>query len=336
MHDGAPCPPWGSMQCGLVGRTLGPGRPRVTPNASAPHNGLLGPGGFAVVPINIATQQGLLPKGARPTTAMAMAAMATLLGVAYTLGGAAFVVAGGPKPCPNQLRLAPFGHHKAGMAHPPRVRVGRTRPATDTVLGFGAKVAPGVAQRFGTPLANCMGHTIGLGGQKWVAGGRAPTPAFGGWCRRRGAHGLGQIRLWCMVQCTNDPYTLAVGAGLVHRVAKAWHWLALGMGAMVATPKKRTLGAPARWLGTKFLANLGVCYLPAGKALRAVQGATLVLGGGPKFGKCRGLLGLLGHVGQPPPLPGNVVCGLYGPFIGRGGPGTGTHPTRPMVPQPIA
>ena len=178
LHDGAPCPPWGSMQCGLVGRTLGPGRPRVTPNASAPHNGLLGPGGFAVVPINIATQQGLLPKGARPTTAMAMAAMATLLGVAYTLGGAAFVVAGGPKPCPNQLRLAPFGHHKAGMAHPPRVRVGRTRPATDTVLGFGAKVAPGVAQRFGTPLANCMGHTIGLGGQKWVAEGARPHPCF--------------------------------------------------------------------------------------------------------------------------------------------------------------
>jgi site-specific DNA-cytosine methylase len=162
LHDGIPCLPWRSMQCGSVERTLEPGRPRVTSNASAPHNGVLDSDGFEVVPINIAIQQDLLPKEVKPTTAMIMTAMTILLEVAYILGETVFVMADDFKSYFNQLRLAPSEYHKTGMIHPPRVKAGRTRFATDTVLGFGIKMASNVAQRFGTFLVNCMRHIIDL------------------------------------------------------------------------------------------------------------------------------------------------------------------------------
>ena len=48
LHDGVPCLPWRSMQCGSVERTLEPGRPRVTSNASAPHNSVRDADGFGI------------------------------------------------------------------------------------------------------------------------------------------------------------------------------------------------------------------------------------------------------------------------------------------------
>ena len=98
-----------------------------------------------------------------------------------------------------------------------------------------------------------MRHIVDQEEQKWTREKRAAIPAFDEWCLRREAHGKDRIRLWCMMQYTDDPCILAVGADLMHRVIKAWHWLTSGMGSMMAIPEKRTLGTSARWLGIKFL-----------------------------------------------------------------------------------
>ena len=90
-----------------------------------------------------------------------------------------------------------------------------------------------------------------------------------------------------MMQYTDDPCILAVGADLMHRIIRAWHWLTAGMRSLMAIPEKRTLGTSARWLGIKFLVNLGICYLPTDKALRAIQDITLMLDQGSNFDKYR-------------------------------------------------
>ena len=99
-----------------------------------------------------------------------------------------------PLPAPHTLppRPAPLGwlsgivpeNRQTAADHTPRVKAGRTRFATDTVLGFGIKMASNVAQRFGTFLVNCMRHIIDLEEQKWIAEKRASIPAFDEWCRR--------------------------------------------------------------------------------------------------------------------------------------------------------
>ena len=177
------------MQCGSVERTLEPGRPRVTSNASAPHNSVQDADGFEVVPINVAIRQDLLHKEVKPTTAMDMTAMTILLQVVHILGETVFVMADDFKSYFNQLRLAPSEYHKTGMIHPPRVKAGQTQFASDTVLGFGIKMASNVAQRFGTFRVNCMRHIVNQEKQRWTKDKRATNPAFDDWCLRREAYG---------------------------------------------------------------------------------------------------------------------------------------------------
>ena len=101
----------------------------------------------------------------------------------------------------------------------------------------------------------------------------------------------------------------------------------------MAIPEKRTLGTSARWLGIKFLVNLGICYLPADKALRAIQDITSMLDQGSNFDKYRSLLGLLEHVRQALFHLGNVMYGLYEPFTGREDPGANICFSELMIAQ---
>ena len=101
----------------------------------------------------------------------------------------------------------------------------------------------------------------------------------------------------------------------------------------MAIPEKRALGTFARWLGIKFLVNLGICYLPTDKELHAVQDISLMLDRGSKFDKYKSLLGLPEHVRQSLFLLGNVMYGLSEPFTGREDPGTNIHFSELMMAQ---
>ena len=141
------------------------------------------------ISINVAIRQDLLPKEVKSTAAMIMTAMTILLQVAHILGETVFVMADDFKSYFNQLRLAPSEYHKTEMIHPPRIRAGKTQFATDTVLGFGIKMASNVAQRFGTFLVNCMRHIVDQEEQRWTKSKRATDLDFDDWCLRREAHG---------------------------------------------------------------------------------------------------------------------------------------------------
>ena len=90
------------------------------------------------------------------------------------------------------------------------------------------------------------------------------------------AMGTEQIRLFFFLVYTDDPIRVTVGPDHMSKSLKLWHWFTSGAQFMMAVSEKRSLGTSGRWLGIHFLAQLGICDVPAQKIPRACSSIDLI------------------------------------------------------------
>lgn len=148
---------------GAIARRLEPEKPRITNNASAPHNNPLDSDGVEVLTLNRAIRGVLLEKEVKPTASIMVAATAILLSVASLLGLKLFLFWDDFSSFFNQMRLAPNEVYRTGGILPPRkLALGLPRSARfsgDTVLGFGIIMASNVCKRFASWMMNVCLHS---------------------------------------------------------------------------------------------------------------------------------------------------------------------------------
>ena len=316
-YDAVPSIPWRTAMNGAVARRLEPDKPRITNNASAPHNEPCDLDGERVVPLNRAIREDLLEKEVKPTGSMMVTSVAILLSVAALLHHRLFLFCDDFASFFNQMRLAPGEVYRTGGILPPRQSAsGNQQPATfsgDTVLGFGIIMASNVAQRFASWMMNVFCAILDQELVPLVTKYRQQFPHFDQWWIRRSKLGLEQCRLYSAQCYTDDPRFICVGEDVMFLGLKVWRWLTKGLNTMMATAVKRDIGTSAVWLGVLWLVNQGISAVPAQKIIRAVQEINLCLQGGTLFDDYRRLIGFLEHLRQALFLLGNSMYGLYAP-----------------------
>ena len=316
-YDAVASIPWRTVMNGAVARRLEPDRPRITNNASAPHNSPVDFDGEEVVPLNRAIRGDLLETEVKPTASMMVTSMAILLSVAAVLRLRLFLFCDDFASFFNQMRLSPSEIYRTGGILPPRkLSLGLSQPASftgDTVLGFGITMASNICQRFASWMMNVFCTILDKELEPQVAKYRQQSPSFDQWWLRRVKLGKEQCRLYSAQCYTDDPRIICVGEEVLFRGLKVWRWFTKGMNTMMAIPAKRDIGTSAVWLGVMWLVNQGISAITAQKVIRAVQEINLCLEGGNLFDDYRRLVGFLEHLRQALFLLGNSMYGLYSP-----------------------
>ena len=177
---------------GAVARRLEPEKPRITNNASAPHNSPVDLDGEKVVPLNRAIRGDLLETEVKPTATMLVTSIAILLSVAALLSLRLFLFCDDFAYFFNQMRLAPSEVYRTGGILPPRkLTLGLPQPARfagDIVLGFGITMTSWMMYMFCTILDKEL--------EQLVAKYRMQFPLFDQWWLRRANLGKEQCRLY--------------------------------------------------------------------------------------------------------------------------------------------